>query len=137
MNEKWRFCNTVSSKNSMNKGAIDSNRSFYADDAAFMKAYLRIDFLYNRVRSIWLGCYLGTKEPKRVSSQRPKPCTSWPGAYQLTRRQLRLRQLHLHFTIHIQDYPVGRLHPSLTILACEMHLHHSTRVYESGELGYY
>jgi hypothetical protein len=48
--------------------------------------------------------------------------------YQLTRRQLRLRQLHFLFTIHIQDYPVCRLHPSLTSLACEMHHHQSARV---------
>ena len=58
MNEKWCFCN--------------------ADDAACMKDHLRIDFLNDRVRSIWLGSYLGTKEPKRVTSQRLKPAHPGP-----------------------------------------------------------
>jgi hypothetical protein len=47
MNEKWRFCN--------------------ADDAACMKAHLRIDFLYDRVRSIWLGCSPGFKGTKAIN----------------------------------------------------------------------
>jgi hypothetical protein len=84
-------------------------RFYNADDAACMKDHLRIDFLYDRVCSI---CLLFTWEQRNQSE-----CTSRPGAYQLTRRQVSTTLSETTATsstsaIHFQDYPVCRLHSS-------------------------